>query len=82
MLNWLESVSPNPHEPVSPLGGQQLVLADDSPLRGIAAGAIHDIDSDDYARYITSTKLLSRALGISAGSNAIIINGRVSVSLS
>lgn len=71
--------------------GLELAVAADSPqvplsgegvLRELTGGvALGDMDSDAYAQYVRSSRLVVRELQLAPGEQALILNGRVSISL-
>ena len=75
LLSVLDRVSPNLKERIIDADAQA-VLSEESILHRIL-NSVAEIDQNAYDKYIESSALLSKIIGLAPGEVALIINGRV-----
>jgi len=63
-------------------GGQQLPITKDEAFAKFTEGVMSDdVAPEEYADYVRSSRLVARGLQLSPGQLALVVNGRVSVSV-
>lgn len=89
LLNGRRLVSVSPAQVLLALGLDVSVAADDRLQADLSHDGLLDenvgegkFDEEVYATFVKSSRLVARELHVSPGEQALIVNGRVSVSLS
>jgi UDP-glucose:glycoprotein glucosyltransferase len=58
--------------------GSQTVISEQATINDLTGGVLlKDISKEAYTKYLTSTHLLAREIGLRPGEQALVVNGRV-----